>query len=155
MKTLPQPSVRLYAIQARNAPVAVVFRRGPSNHVELIKWDTENDTFDEGQWLKGRIYERRCDLSPDGDLLVYFAANHKEPHYSWTAISRPPHLKALAFWPKGDCWGGGGLFESEETLSLNHRENEMMLADGTELPSQFTVKAFGDHPGWGEDDPIL
>jgi cytochrome bd-type quinol oxidase subunit 2 len=28
-----------------------------------------------GQWLKGRIYERRSDLSPDGKHLIYFAMN--------------------------------------------------------------------------------
>jgi hypothetical protein len=41
--------------------------------VQLTNWDTDTDSFDLGQWFRGRIYERRCDLSPDGSLLVYFA----------------------------------------------------------------------------------
>jgi hypothetical protein len=99
-------TARLYAILARRSPVAVLFRRGPSKQVLLIRWNTNDDSLLPGQWLKGRIYERRCDLSPDGDLLLYFAANWKKPYLSWSAVSRPPYLTALALWPKGDGWGG-------------------------------------------------
>lgn len=146
--------VRIYAILARNAPFGVVFRRGPSKSVLLIKWDTSNDTFQCGQWLKGRIYERRCDLSPDGDLLLYFAASYRKPYYSWSAISRPPFLTALALWPKGDAWGGGGHFLSEKQIALNHRVGETKLAGDFSLPSWLALKQFGDRPGWGEDDPV-
>lgn len=146
--------VRLYALLAREAPFAVIFRRGPSNSVLLIGWNTANDTFQAGQWLKGRIYERRCDLSPKGNLLVYFAANYHEPHYSWTALSRPPFLTALAMWPKGDAWGGGGLFLSRTRLALNHRDGELKLADGFSIPKWLKLEQFGQRPGWGEDDPI-
>jgi hypothetical protein len=120
MQTMQLAHVRLYVILARNEPFGVVFRRGPSKSVLLIKWNTSNDTFQSGQWLKGRIYERRCDLSPDGDLLLYFAANYRDPYYSWSAISRPPFLTALALWPKGDGWGGGGHFVSAKRIALNH-----------------------------------
>src|SRR5215469_5804652 len=146
--------VRLYALLARDAPFGVVFRRGPSKSVLLVGWNTANDTFQPGQWLKGRIYERRCDLSPKGNLLVYFAANYQEPHYSWTAISRPPFLTALAMWPKGDGWGGGGLFLSRTRLALNHRDGELKLADGLSIPKWLKVEQFGQRPGWGVDEPI-
>jgi hypothetical protein len=148
------PSVRLYAILARRSPIAVIFRRGPSNQVLIIRWDTSNDKFEFGQWFKGRIYERRCDLSPDGDLLLYFAAKYKEPLRSWSAVSRPPYLTALAMWPKGDGWGGGGHFLSEHRIELNHRDAEMELAKGFSLPKWLRVCQFGERPGWGEDDPI-
>lgn len=147
-------SVRLYAILARKAPLGVVFRRGPSNHVLVVKWNTETDSFEHGQWLKGRIYERRCDLSPKGDLLLYFAANYRSPYRSWTAVSRPPYLTALALWPKGDAWGGGGSFESQTRIALNHRHQELVLAEGFKLPKRFKIGLFGKRPGWGEDDPI-
>ena len=68
---------RLHVILAREAPKAVVFRKGPSNRVCTVGWDLEHDTFTPGQWLKGRIYEYRSDLSPDGELLVYFAADFR------------------------------------------------------------------------------
>ncbi len=38
---------------------------------------------------------------------------------SWTAISRAPYLKAIALFPKGDCWNGGGLFLGKTTYWLN------------------------------------
>ena len=151
----PKPQDRLYAVLAREARLAVLFRRGPSKRVQLLLWRTDSDQFHEGQWLKGRIYERRCDLSPSGNRLIYFAANYKTPYFSWTAVSRPPFLTALALWPKGDGWGGGGLFEKENTILLNHRAEEMQLADGFSLPRSVRVKPFGERPGWGEDSPIV
>jgi hypothetical protein len=149
----PKPA-RLYALIARKARKAAVFRRGPSKSVLLLAWDLKDDALTPGQWLKGRIYERRCDLSPDGALLVYFAANQRPPLYSWTAVSRPPYLTALALWPKGDRWGGGGLFKDERTLSLNHSSSEMRLGNGFRTPAGFAVEPLGDHSGRGEDEPI-
>ncbi len=145
---------RLFVVIARKSPVAVVFRRGPSKRVLLVRWDLNTDEFLEGQWLNGRIYERRCDLSPSGERLIYFAANHRKPYFSWTAVSRPPFLTALALWPKGDAWGGGGLFAKENEILLNHRANELEVADGFRLPKSVRVKPFGVGSGWGEDNPI-
>ena len=68
------PSARTHIILARKAPVGVVFRRGPSKWVHVVKWNTDTDTFEHGQWFHGQMYPRRCDLSPSGDLLVYFCA---------------------------------------------------------------------------------
>ena len=143
-------SARLFVIMAREAPFAVVFRRGPSKQVRLIAWHTDEDRFEGGQWFKGRIYERRCDLSPDGRYLIYFAANHKAPPYSWTAISRPPYLTALAFWPKFDCWEGGGLFEDARNIWLNDELSNPEKSTN-DLPDtlQLCGKGFG-----GEDQPI-
>ena len=149
-----QPSTRLYVILARKSPRAVIFRRGPSKQVQLISWDTERDVFTPGQWFKGRVYERRCDLSPDGDLLIYFAAKNRPPLYSWTAISRPPYFTAVAMWAKGDGWGGGGLFKTERRILLNHRPQEMGLASGFHSARRVKVDPLGTRPGWGEDFPI-
>jgi hypothetical protein len=147
-------ATRLYFIVARKSPVAVVFRRGPTRQVELLRWDLATDQLTAGQWLKGRIYERRCDLSPSGDKLIYFAARYETSLRTWTAVSRPPHLTALAFWPKGDAWGGGGLFDNEHRIRLNHRPNEMMQEEGFRLAPSMEIVPLGEHPGWGEDDPI-
>jgi hypothetical protein len=147
-------STRIFAILARSAPVGVIMRRGPTNQVLLIKWNLGSDTLEYGQWFKGRIYERRCDLSPSGDLLLYFAAKYKEPLRSWTAISKPPYLTALALWPKGDGWGGGGLFDSELSVQLNHRPGEDVLQEGLRLKKNMRFSLYGSRPGWGEDFPI-
>jgi hypothetical protein len=120
MKAPKPPSTRLWVIFAREAPVGVIFRRGPSRQVQLIKWHLDIDTFEYGQWFKGRIYERRCDLSPKGTLLIYFAATYKRPLFSWTAVSKPPWLTAVALWPKGDGWNGGGRFLDDYSIHLDH-----------------------------------
>ena len=115
---------RLYAVFARDKPLSVVFRRGPSKQVCTFLWDRDKDIFTLGQWLKGRIYEKRSDLSYDGKYLIYFAMNAKwesETKGSWTAISKAPWLKAIELYPKGDCWEGGGLFLSKNKFWLNDR----------------------------------
>ena len=115
---------RLHVLFAANNSKAVVFRRGPSKHVCTFLWDRDNDSFTLGQWLKGRIYERRADLSSDGEYLIYFAMNGKwasETKGSWTAVSRAPWLKAISLYAKGDCWEGGGLFLKKNIFWLNDR----------------------------------
>ena len=67
---------RLHIILARRGSRAVVFRRGPSDKVAVIGWDRGDDSFRLGQWLRGRIYPYRCDLSPSGEYLIYFAAKY-------------------------------------------------------------------------------
>ena len=90
-----KPSARISVILAREAPVGVIFRKGPSGQVLLIKWDISEDHFEYGQWFKGRIYESGCSLSPSGDKLLYYA---RKKDKTWTAISKPPYLTALALW---------------------------------------------------------
>jgi hypothetical protein len=145
---------RIYVILATDGRSAAVFRKGPRNNTLLLRWWLKDDTFEEGQWIKHKIYVRRCDLSPNGDLLVYFAARHAKPLYSWTAISRMPNFKALALWPKTDSWGGGGLFSENNQFSLNHAANEMQPDPERPLPKRIKLTQLGDHSGRGEDFPI-
>ncbi len=156
--TRPAPPPRLALLQARAAPVAVIFRRGPSKRYEVIRWDTDHDIFERGHWFHGRIYFRRSDLSPDGTKLLYFVnkitgrtINDPEYTYAWTAISKPPWLTALALWPKGDCWWGGGLFEDNRRVFLNHRPDEAK-PHKDHKPKGLTIRP---NPGaHGEDDPL-
>jgi hypothetical protein len=155
----PVPA-RLFMIFARKASMAVIFRRGPSKWVQLIKWHTKSDTFEEGQWFNGRIYERRSDLSPDGSLLIYFAQKisarslkDREYTYAWTAISRPPFLTALALWPKGDCWHGGGLFKNSRVVLLNHKP-EVAAPHKKHKPHR-RLSVIPNPQAHGEDDPIF
>lgn len=113
-------SPRLFVITARDAARAIVIARGPAAWAHLIAWDTEHDTFEHGAWFRGRIYETKCDLSPSGALLVYsaFKGGGSRTSYtdSYTALSRPPWLFALALWPMGTTYGGGGRFVDERRL---------------------------------------
>lgn len=116
---------RLAVFLATAAPTSVILRRGPSDWAQLVLWDRRSDSFEPGQWFHGRVYERRCDLSPDGRLFIYFAAKHGRQDdddgvgEAWTAISRPPYFTALALWPSIGSWYGGGVFTSERDVMLD------------------------------------
>ncbi len=43
-----RPECRLSVILARDATVGVIFRRGPTNWTQVIRWNTATDTFDAG-----------------------------------------------------------------------------------------------------------
>lgn len=121
MKTTSFPA-RVYVLFAREADYAIIIRRGPAKKVCTIGWNRENDTFTLGQWLYGRIYEERCDISPDGKHFIYFAWKDNlgsETGEVFTAISRVPYLKAIGLWRKDDRWGGGGIFKSNSKFCIN------------------------------------
>jgi hypothetical protein len=119
----PESPCRLYVYLASDAPVAVVLRRGPSAWSRLSLWHTDTDTFEHGQWLHGRVYPRRCDLSPDGSLFAYFvhkATGGPEVQVdSWAAVSRPPYFTALALWPVGTTYFAGGFFVDDRALFMS------------------------------------
>ncbi|MCE9608528.1 MAG: hypothetical protein K8U03_26890 [Planctomycetia bacterium] len=137
---------RLFVIPARDEPVAVILRRGPARWYHVILWDTRRDHFTNGAWIKGRIYENKCDLSPDGKLFVYFvhqgSRGSTDFTHAWTAVSRPPWLHALILWPQGTTYGGGGQFSAPRTLWGVSREGThpdfpftgLQLADGPPEP---------------------
>ena len=118
---LPTYPCRLFVYLAREAPIGVVLRRGPSAWAQLSVWHTDTDTFEHGQWFKGRVYERRADVSADGSLFVYFAgqSGRRQPADSWIAISRPPYFTALALWFSGcGTYCSGGFFPGRRELSI-------------------------------------
>ncbi|MDQ2715547.1 MAG: hypothetical protein M3Z08_11620 [Chloroflexota bacterium] len=123
-------------------------------------WHTENDAFEEGQWFHGRIYEQQSDLSPDGSLFLYRARKNETPEreasattYKWTAISRPPYYTALALWPLGDDWGGGGMFLDNRTVWICHQSDHLkqwrhkkLTIHASFRPGRFSEKRIRD--GW-------
>ena len=154
------PSCRLSVLLARAAPVGVIFRRGPAKWVQIIQWDTATNTFTPGQWFHGKIDAERSDLSPDGSKLLYFAIKLNgrtisDPEYgtSWTAISRPPYLTALALWPTGYAWGwtynGGGLFLSNTEIWLDLSEDAEAHPNHT--PQGLAVRNRKENPYGGRE----
>jgi hypothetical protein len=134
---------RLHVLLARDAKVGLVIRRGPSKSVCAIEWNRRRDTFKLGQWMRGQIYERRSDLSPDGKHFIYFATNGRwgsETKGSWTAVSRVPFLKAVTLLAKGDCWHGGGLFVSDREFWLNDGQGHTMLKGAREVRAAKSYK---------------
>ena len=129
---------RLFVIPARDESVAVILRRGPSAWYHVILWDTRRDIFTHGAWLKGRIYEEKCDLSPDGKLFVYFvhqgSRGGTEYTHAFTAVSRPPWLHALILWPQETTYGGGGRFVGDRQLALRPLWHEPLRDTHPEYP---------------------
>jgi hypothetical protein len=110
-----------HLLLASDAPVAVIFYRRSRLTTYCLRLDYERhgkgfrDCLSKGSRFHGRIFPERGDLSPDGNLLVYFAmrgkrTSGKSDPTTWTAICTPPLLKAHLFYPNGSTWGGGGLF---------------------------------------------
>ena len=118
------PAPRLFVITASAADVAVVFRRGPTAWYHLLAWDLASDELTPGAWFRGLLCPEKCDLSSDGSLLIYFAhqgnKSSGETTHAWTAVSRAPWLTALALWPWGTTYGGGGRFIGRRELTLRH-----------------------------------
>lgn len=116
MARLPPP--RLYAQVAARAPVAAVFRHGPHGRWSIGRWDLDADTFTPGACLRGTLYPRRCDLSPDGQLLYAFVL---KPHVrgflgaeggtlTYSTVSNLPWLFALTAWRESGTWTRGYHF---------------------------------------------
>ncbi|WP_395143133.1 hypothetical protein [Armatimonas sp.] len=135
MKALPP--CRLFVLLARDAPLGVIFRRGPTKLTQLILWHTDMDTFELGDRHVGNFYPERSDLSPDGKLLIYFAANYtarrrnKGLPDTWTALSKPPWLRPLALWPNFGTYYGGGLFTSNIIVQVNQDPHAHRVSEGS------------------------
>ena len=101
---------RLFGIVARDAPVVAVLRRGPSEWSHVGRWDLAAGRYEAGAWLHGTLYPQRCDLSPDGRWLVYFALKAGATWSAggtYVAVSRLPWLTALAAWGTHGTWTRG------------------------------------------------
>lgn len=129
---------RLHVLTATKSAKAVVLRRGPTGRVASIGWDRATGAIEVGQWLAGRIYEHRSDISPDGQHMIYFAG--KGGMRWWTAISRAPWLHALVLLPQNSTWGGGGAFTPDGEVWLNGHGMVPELAVGTAKSAGFGVR---------------
>ncbi len=139
-----RPIIRLHLFFARDAPCAVILRQGPSKVFRMILWNTDNDTFEDGQWLRHKVYPERCSISPDGKHFMYFALNGKrdsKTEGSYTAISHPPYFTALALYPQGDTWDGGGVFVGNDLYIVNtYPDTKDIIGRAKNLTRVFQVK---------------
>ena len=74
-------------------------------------------TFTQGASFRGKLYPRRCDVSPNGEFFSYFALKGKGGTFvgqtglkTYQAISRTPWLFALAAWPETGTYTRGQHF---------------------------------------------
>lgn len=112
----PVPA-RVFGLIPENNHLALLLRRGPSKHVGVFQWNMHTDEIRLSQWLKGRIYEQFCDISPDGQ---YFVFSFNKKGYCYTAVSNAPWIKALSLWTESGGWGGGFFLDSHRFTLQDH-----------------------------------
>lgn len=112
-------TARIHLLCATARPVVVVLRRKPTRAFHVLRWNTRDDSIEAGSWFFGRLYEKRCDVSPDGEWMVYFAAvQSRQGGHSWTGLAHPPWLKTVAYNEGTGTWLGGGFWRDAGTLCL-------------------------------------
>ena len=82
----PAKPARIHLLPAAKAPVVVVIRRKPSKLFHVIRVDTVTGKYEQGAWFNGKLYAMRCDVSFDGDWLVYLAMG--AGGNTWNAVSQ-------------------------------------------------------------------
>jgi hypothetical protein len=150
---------RLQILMAQDTRVGLVIRHGPPKSVCTMRWDRSRDKFVLGQWMRGRIDTETCNLSPNGDFFLYTARKNSAIHWrviAWTAVSRVPYLKAIAYYPhRGE--GGWFLSDSEYCIPGGWREEEdrehpaiRRVESVSPKPSLYSAR-MEDH-GWSIED---
>jgi hypothetical protein len=114
---LPPDPARIHLLPAKSAPVVAIVRRKPSKLFHVIKWNTRKNTFEQGSWFKGKLYPMRCDVSPNGEWMVYLAMG--DSGETWNGVCRLPWLKTEAEGENMGSWFGGGYWDSSGKLKLN------------------------------------
>lgn len=119
----------LHGLLARNSTrSALILRRGTHDAL-LVAWDRKDDSFQEGQWLKGRVDVNTSDISPDGTKIVYAITRYGKPDRHWAAISRIPYWTALVFWPE---MHRGGVFLTDHMVGVYCHTGTLSGATKTE-----------------------
>ncbi len=158
MNTPPPP--RLHILAAKEAPVVVILRRGPSKCYHCVHFNTQTNEVEHGSWFNGRIYHFRCDLSHDGKYMVYLAMGSNGE--TWNGVCRPPWLKCVSQWETEGAWFGGGVWHSSKKLAVN-LDGHPSMPCFKELTSK-TISKFEPEPieytrhdcdRFGEDEGVI
>jgi|GEM_PF-2369079 len=93
---------RITALVARKANKAVIFRRGPSRHWQMLLWDFDNDVITPGQWVKS-FSVHICSVSDDAQYVSIIGSDYRQPLAilklrKWLALSHPPYFTAVGLW---------------------------------------------------------
>lgn len=109
---LRRPSATtLYVLPASASPLALVIRRGPSKWWHFLLWNRDTQDYSFGSWFNGMVYPHRCDLSARGDQMLILAYRGAKEPLAWTALCRPPFVRANVFWAHKSVRFGGGFFD--------------------------------------------
>ena len=126
---------RIHLLAAKEAPVVVILQRKRSKLFHIITVDTETHLVTEGSWFSGRIHEMKCDVSFDGEFMVYLAIGRK--YTAWSGLCRLPWLTTLVESENPGINWGGGYFSDRNVLVTNGWRKISSAAD---VPFTLTSK---------------
>ncbi len=113
----PADPARIHLLPAKDVPLVTILRRKPSKCFHVLRWNTRTGEVESGSWFDGKLYPKRCDVSFDGQWMVYLAMGASGN--TWNGLCRLPYLKTQMEGPNMGTWFGGGYFYDGYTLLLN------------------------------------
>jgi hypothetical protein len=140
-----QPA-RIHLLPAKKAPIVCIIRRKPSKCFHVIKWNTSTDEMEHGSWFHGKLYPLRCDVSFDGQWMVYLAMG--AGGNTWNGICNPPWLKTVCDAPNMGTWGGGGYWKRQDSLLMSSWEPKT-------APPGLPFRIGPNRSRYGEDQGVL
>ncbi|MGD9857138.1 MAG: hypothetical protein AB7U20_19505 [Planctomycetaceae bacterium] len=146
----PRDTARIHLLPAFKAPICVVLLRRRSKWFHVLKWNLLNDELTSGSWFHGKLYIKRCDVSWDGQWMVYLAMGSDAK--TWNGLCCPPWLKTSLDSENVGSWAGGGVFTGPRQLEANtmwHAAGD--LAQGSPPGGLKIVRI----DSGGEDLPVL
>ncbi len=110
---------RIHLLPAKEAPYVVVLRRKPSHLFHVMRWNTQTDEIEHGNWFSGRIYEFYSDVSFDGAWIVYLAKGRFG--FKWVGLCHPLRRTHGVGWSLSLIFDNhaGGYFFNADTLILS------------------------------------
>jgi hypothetical protein len=127
---------RIHLLAAKEAPIVVLLQRKRAKLFHIIKIDTEKHSVQEGSWFRGRLYEMKCDVSFDGEFMVYLAIGKGSGRFtSSSGLCRLPWLKTLVeCQTPGPNWGGGYFADRKVLVTNGWKE----VSPTTDIPFTLT-----------------
>ena len=113
----PAQPARIHLLPAKRSPYVLVIRRKPSKCFHIIRWNTKSDRLEHGSWFNGKLYPKRCDISFDGQWMIYLAMG--DSGNTWNGVCRLPYLRTVLEGENMGTWFGGGYWRDRQTLLLN------------------------------------
>jgi hypothetical protein len=158
----PEGARSIYVLPASRAPVAAVFVRVPGKWWLVARWDLQRGDLVAGAWVRGTLYPRRSDLSPDGEVLCYFLAKSGNRPFmgmtgrqTFSALSKLPWVYALAAWRETGTWARGHhfvpapLWEIGEPQHGDTGQLRQRVGLATTVPTQYASER---RRGWVEHE---
>lgn len=91
---------KLIGYFAKDAPVCIILRRGPMRRTLMIKWRTDTDEFEIGQWINGGVTKFTMTKTGSHAAISVVGAPHRnlagqDDKGAYHIICRPPYFSAL------------------------------------------------------------